>query len=66
MREVWYHQIWIQNYLGFIVSDLMYRVYSNSQAELAKSRGLAHRTDIHFRMMQISRCFDAKKLIQLD
>ena len=23
MRKVWYHQIWIQNYLGFIVSDLM-------------------------------------------
>ena len=22
MRKVWYHQIWIQNYLGFIVSDL--------------------------------------------
>ena len=21
-RKVWYHQIWIQNYLGFIVSDL--------------------------------------------
>ena len=24
MRKVWYHQIWIQNYLGFIVSDLTY------------------------------------------
>ena len=24
MRKVWYHQIWIQNYLGLIVSDLMY------------------------------------------
>ena len=24
MRKVWYHQIWIQNYLGFIVSDLIY------------------------------------------
>ena len=24
MRKVWYHQIWIQTYLGFIVSDLMY------------------------------------------
>ena len=24
MRKVWYHQIWIQNCLGFIVSDLMY------------------------------------------
>ena len=24
MRKVWYHQIWIQNYLGFIVSDLLY------------------------------------------
>ena len=23
MRKVWYHQIWIQNYLGFIVSDLV-------------------------------------------
>ena len=23
MRKVWYHQIWIQNYLGFIVSDLI-------------------------------------------
>ena len=24
MRKVWYHKIWIQNYFGFIVSDLMY------------------------------------------
>ena len=24
MRKVWYHQIWVQNCLGFIVSDLMY------------------------------------------
>ena len=24
MRKVWYHQIWIQNHLGFIVSDLTY------------------------------------------
>ena len=24
MRKVWYHQIWIQKYLGFIVLDLMY------------------------------------------
>ena len=24
MRKFWYYQIWIQNYLGFIVSDLMY------------------------------------------
>ena len=24
MRKVLYHQIWIQNYLGFIVSDLTY------------------------------------------
>ena len=24
MRKVWYHQIWIQNNLGFIVSDLKY------------------------------------------
>ena len=24
MRKVWYHQIWIQNYLGFIVSDLVF------------------------------------------
>ena len=24
MRKVWYHQIWIQKYLGFIVSDLTY------------------------------------------
>ena len=24
MRKVWYHQIWIQNTLGFMVSDLMY------------------------------------------
>jgi hypothetical protein len=24
MRKVWYHQIWIQNYLRFVVSDLMY------------------------------------------
>ena len=24
MREVWYHQSGIQNYLGFIVSDLIY------------------------------------------
>ena len=24
MRKVWYHQIWFQNYLGFIVSDLLY------------------------------------------
>ena len=24
MRKVWYHQIWIQNNLGFMVSDLMY------------------------------------------
>ena len=23
-RKVWYDQIWIQNYLGFIVLDLMY------------------------------------------
>ena len=23
MRKVWYHQIWIQNYLGFIVLILM-------------------------------------------
>ena len=23
MRNVWYHQIWILNYLGFIVSDLI-------------------------------------------
>ena len=23
MRKVWYHQIWIQNNLGFIVSDLI-------------------------------------------
>ena len=23
MRKVWYHQIWIQNYLGIIVSDLI-------------------------------------------
>ena len=22
MRKVWYHQIWIQNYLAIIVSDL--------------------------------------------
>jgi hypothetical protein len=22
MRKVWYHQIWIKNYFGFIVSDL--------------------------------------------
>ena len=28
MRKVWYHQIWIQNYLGFIVSDLMYMLYA--------------------------------------
>ena len=24
MRKVWYHQIWIQKYLVFIVSDLIY------------------------------------------
>ena len=24
MRKVWYHQIWIQNYFSFIVSDIMY------------------------------------------
>ena len=24
MRKVWYHQIWIQNYLDFIVSDLVF------------------------------------------
>ena len=24
MRKVWFYQIWIQNYLGFIVSDLTY------------------------------------------
>ena len=24
MRKVWYHQIWIQNNLGFMVSDLLY------------------------------------------
>ena len=24
MRKVWYHQTWIQTYLGFIVLDLMY------------------------------------------
>ena len=24
MRKVWYHQIWIQNNLDFIVSDLTY------------------------------------------
>ena len=23
IRKVWYHQIWTQNYIGFIVSDLM-------------------------------------------
>ena len=29
LRNVWYHQIWIQNYLGFIVSDLMKASLSN-------------------------------------
>ena len=29
MRKVWYHQIWIQNYLGFIVSDLMYILHKD-------------------------------------
>ena len=24
MKKVWYHQIWIQNYVDFIVSDLMF------------------------------------------
>ena len=24
MMKIWYHEIWIQNYLGFIVSDLTY------------------------------------------
>ena len=24
MRKVWYHQIWIQTYFGFVVSDLIY------------------------------------------
>ena len=24
MSKVWYYQIWIQNYLGFIVSDLKF------------------------------------------
>ena len=27
MSQVWNHQIWIQNYLGFIVSDLTYSTY---------------------------------------
>ena len=27
MRKVWYHQIWIQNYFGFIMSDLMYVLF---------------------------------------
>ena len=27
MRKVWYHQILIQNYLGFIVSDLTYIIF---------------------------------------
>ena len=27
-RKVWYHQIWIPNNLGFIVSDLMYILHS--------------------------------------
>ena len=29
MRKVWYHQIWIQNYFGFIVWDLMYMLLWN-------------------------------------
>ena len=31
MRKVWYHQIWIQTYLGFIVSDLTYIVSTYMQ-----------------------------------
>ena len=27
MRKFLYHQIWIQNYLGFIVLDLMFRQF---------------------------------------
>ena len=27
MRKVWYHQIWIQNNLGFMVSDLFFIAY---------------------------------------
>ena len=27
MRKVWYHQILIQSYLGFIVSDLTYTLF---------------------------------------
>ena len=37
MRKVWYHQIWIQNYLGFIVSDLIFMFqYSNIFIHLYK------------------------------
>ena len=28
MMKVWYHQIWNQNNLGFMVSELMYIPYS--------------------------------------
>ena len=31
MRKVWYHQIWTQYYLGFIVLDLMYIIRCNKQ-----------------------------------
>ena len=29
MRKVWYYQIWIQNNLGFMVSDLLYIPFSS-------------------------------------
>ena len=35
MMKVWYHQIWIQNYLGFIVSDLTYIHFSRPTGFLA-------------------------------
>ena len=34
MRKVWYHQIWIQKNLGFIVSDLIYIAYEEFSARL--------------------------------
>ena len=39
MRKVWYHQIWIQNNLGFMVSDLIYILYSMSSVMDFEDKG---------------------------
>ena len=47
-RKVWYHQIWIKNYLGFIVPDLVYIVVLALNEEM-----LSHEFSISFAVSKV-------------